>query len=93
MTQNALEVRIAGNGGLFVAALGSTLPTDAESPLDAAFVDLGLATEEGVKITPDRTVEKIRAWQSRQPVRTAITAEDIALSMELMQWNPDTVPT
>ena len=92
MAQDAAEVRIAGNGGLYLAPLGSTLPTDAETALDAAFVDLGYFSEDGVTVSPERTIEKFRAWQSRKPVRQSVTADDITISGSLLQWNNDSIP-
>ena len=35
-------------GAVFWAPLGSTLPTSASASLDAAFVDLGYVSEDGV---------------------------------------------
>ena len=92
MAQNSGEVRIAGNGGLYLAPIGTTLPTDPTTALDAAFVDLGYFSEDGVTITPERTIEKFRAWQSRKPVRQSITAEDMTIGGSLIQWNNDTIP-
>ena len=92
MSQNSAEVRIAGNGGLFLAPLGSALPTSPTATLDAAFVDLGYFSEDGVTVSPERTIEKFRAWQSRKPVRQSITAEDITIGGSLLQWNNETIP-
>jgi hypothetical protein len=91
MSQNAAEVRIAGNGGLYVAPVGTALPTDPTEALNAAFIELGYSSEDGVTMTPARTIEKIKAWQSRQPVRTSVTEESITISTSLMQWNESTI--
>lgn len=49
-------------GAVFRAPLGSTLPTDASTALDAAFVELGYVSEDGVtnNNTPDS--DNIKAW-------------------------------
>lgn len=49
-------------GGVYRAPLNSTLPTDATTSLDAAFVNLGYASEDGVvnENTPDS--DDIKAW-------------------------------
>ena len=49
-------------GAVFRAALGSTLPTDATTALDAAFKSLGYCSEDGVtnSNSPDST--DIKAW-------------------------------
>ena len=49
-------------GAVFRAPLGTTLPTDATSTLDAAFKELGYVSEDGVtnNNTPDS--DTIKAW-------------------------------
>jgi len=50
------------SGAVFRAPLGSTLPVDASSSLDAAFKELGYVSEDGVtnNNTPDS--DNIKAW-------------------------------
>ena len=59
---NVTAGKPAVSGGVYRAPLNSTLPTDATTPLDAAFVNLGYASEDGVvnENTPDS--EDIKAW-------------------------------
>ncbi len=92
MTLAAEEIRIAANGQLFVAPVGTALPTKISDPLDAAFVGLGYANEDGATINPERTIEQIRAWQSRQPLRTTVTEESISIALTMIQWNENTLP-
>lgn len=49
-------------GHIFRAPVGTTLPTDATTALDNAFVDMGYASEDGLKNdnSPESTV--IKAW-------------------------------
>ena len=49
-------------GAIASAALGSTLPTDATTALDAAFTVLGYVSDDGLTQTIERTVENVRAW-------------------------------
>lgn len=49
-------------GAVYVAPLGSTAPTDASTPLDAAFKLLGYISEDGVTISEDRSSDSITAW-------------------------------
>ena len=49
-------------GGLSSAALGTALPTDSTSELDAAFTALGLLGEDGLSETENRNQDEIRAW-------------------------------
>ena len=41
------EVRVAGYGHIFVAPEGTTLPTDVDTAMPEAWVDLGYATTDG----------------------------------------------
>lgn len=52
-----------GVGGcVFVAPLGSTLPTDATTALDPAFKSLGYISEDGLTNSPTKTYNKIKAF-------------------------------
>lgn len=53
---------ITGTGGVLAAPIGTALPTDATTVLNAAFKKLGYVGEDGVTKTVDATDEKIRAW-------------------------------
>lgn len=62
---NALHVT-AGKpkvgGAIYRAPLGSTLPTDATSTLDAAFVNVGYISDAGLVNSNSPTSENIKAW-------------------------------
>lgn len=49
-------------GAVYVAAAGSTLPTDATTALDAAFKALGYCSDDGMKNNNSRTSTEIKAW-------------------------------
>lgn len=49
-------------GAIHQAPLNTALPTDADSALDNAFVNLGYASEDGVTNTNSPTSEKAKAW-------------------------------
>ena len=49
-------------GALYWAPLGSTLPTDATTALDAAFLPLGYVSEEGLTNSNSRDNDEIHAW-------------------------------
>ncbi len=49
-------------GAIFRAPLGSTLPTDATTTLDAAFVQLGYASEDGLTNSNSPESDNIAAW-------------------------------
>lgn len=49
-------------GGVWHAPLGTTLPTDATTALDAAFKNLGYCSEDGVSESTDMSTNEIKAW-------------------------------
>lgn len=49
-------------GAIFAAPLGTTLPTDASSALDAAFKCLGYCSEDGLTNTISRSINQVREW-------------------------------
>lgn len=50
------------SGAIFRAPLGTTVPTDATSALDEAFVCLGYASEDGLSNANEMDVSSIKAW-------------------------------
>ena len=49
-------------GAVYTAPIGTDIPTDATTQLDAAFVCLGYVSEDGLKNNNELTVEAIKAW-------------------------------
>ena len=49
-------------GAIYVAPLGSTLPTDSSTALDAAFVCIGYISEDGVTNSNSPESDNVKAW-------------------------------
>lgn len=49
-------------GAIYVAPVGTTLPTTSEATLDNAFVALGYCSEDGLTNANSPSSEQIRAW-------------------------------
>lgn len=85
---DASEVVIGANGAFLTAPFGTTLPTTLADP-DAAFVDHGYTSEDGVTFRDEKEVEDIEAWQSFYPVRKVVAAKTSGIETVLRQFNPD----
>jgi hypothetical protein len=63
---NAVANVVAGKplatGGALRAPLGTAVPVDTSTALNAAFKALGYVGEDGVRKAPDRTTSKTKAW-------------------------------
>lgn len=89
MAQDASELVIAGSGDIAFAPTGTTAPVTPTASLHANFVNAGFATEEGVTLSVEPSIEEYMAWQSRQAVRRELVGQEISVSFELEQWNSD----
>lgn len=90
MALTASEVRVAGTGGVFLAPVGSTMPTNPTSALASDFVGYGYTTDDGLTITRSIEREGVSAWQATSPVRYVITGQELSISASLLQSNKDT---
>lgn len=91
MANDAGDLVVAGTGAVQLASYGTTLPVDTavRAALDPGFVHMGFTTVEGVTWNDSRTVEDVRAWQARYPIRKLVTEYGGSLSFTAMQWNKD----
>lgn len=89
MALDGTEIRIAQNGSISVAPVGTAAPTTATSALDAAFRHLGYATEDGVTITPNVDLNPIMSWQSAAPTAYGLNEASFEFSFTLQQTNRD----
>jgi hypothetical protein len=90
MALDANDLVVAANGQVFVAPTTTVLPTDESEVLDSAFIGLGYLTDAGVTVSPSMTVESVQPWQSFYSIREIVTARELTVGMELLQFNADT---
>ena len=62
MPNNVTTAKPKVGGAVFVAPLGTALPTDATTALNEAFVSMGAISDEGYTITPTMTSGTIKEW-------------------------------
>jgi hypothetical protein len=93
LAQKKDQIKVAANGGLYIARLEDepTLPTDADTALDALFKEVGYVGDDGATFSKGEEVEDVMAWQSQDPVLKIVTGRNFGASCPLLQWNQDTV--
>lgn len=91
MPLNNDEIRVAGNGRVYIAPKGTALPADLAAPA-AEFVDIGGVSDDGATISRSVDQEGVNIWQSASPARYLITGVEVTVQMTLMQFNEVTLP-
>lgn len=89
---NSSEITVGQSGQVYVAPVGTALPTTPTASLNAAFVGLGYLNEDGATVNVNPDFQDFNAWQEFSPVRIDKTAQNAQVSFSLMQWDEDTVP-
>jgi len=87
MALDSDNVRVAVTGAVYVAPTGTTAPTTSGSSLDAAFVDLGYVSADGITESIDRSTTQIRAWQNGSLVREVTSEGTYSVSMTFIETN------
>lgn len=64
------------SGAVYTAPIGTTIPTDATTALDAAFVSLGYVSEDGLSNNNELSVEAIKAWGGNIVLRSLTEMND-----------------
>lgn len=59
---NVMPGRPLATGGAYNAPLGTALPADEKTALNAAFQALGYVSEDGIKIKRNRSTDSTKAW-------------------------------
>lgn len=92
MANSARDIHIGLTGQIQVAEVGTTMPTDATSPVDRAFVDLGYTTPDGLRLAYNPETQEIEVWQSEDPVRVFATRRPASVEFQLAQLDENTMP-
>ena len=88
MTLDATKVRTAVTGALWVAPIGTTLPTDFDGALDAAFKDVGYIGDGGVTEGDSVSTNSVKAWQNGAEVALLQTEFSLTYAFEMLETNP-----
>lgn len=85
------NVRVAVTGAVYYAPTGTTLPTNATSALNAAFLanDVGYLDESGIVQSLATATTDIKAWQDSAIVRKLQTSHDLTYKMVMLETASD----
>lgn len=92
MALDTTEILVGANGTIHVAPVGTTAPADEVASYGSGWLEIGYATEDGVKVRDEKTEQIFRAWQTIYPVRRQITERRFTTHFSLLQWDKNTVP-
>ncbi len=90
MALDSVEVVVAGTGHLYLAAVGTTLPTTTEGAL-SGFAELGYFATDGATLTGSAEISEFEAWQATTAIRRSRKLQVQEISGDLLQWNENTV--
>jgi hypothetical protein len=80
-------------GAVFRAPLGTTLPTTADETLDAAFVNQGYCSEDGLTNNNNKETELIKAWGGDTVIVVGTEHKDEFGVTLIEVTNPDVLKT
>ena len=87
LNPNDVLIGTAEGPGIYMAPVGTAAPTDSTTVLPATWSTLGYLSEDGVTLSQDTTSADIIPWQGRSPVRSMITARELAMEMTMIEFN------
>jgi|TARA_R110000765_G_C18901010_1_gene604065 hypothetical protein len=87
MALDSDAVRVAVSGAVYAAPTTTTAPTTSGSSLDAAFVDLGYVSSDGITETIEKNTAQIRAWQYGALVREVTSEGTYSVALTFLETN------
>jgi hypothetical protein len=81
---NVVAGKPSSTGGVFIAPIGTTAPTDATTVFAAAFTSAGYIGEDGVTESTETSVEKIKAWGG-DPVKVMQTEHSVSFQFTFIE--------
>lgn len=89
---NTAEIVVGASGKVLVAPLATAAPTDVAMAWPTGWVDLGFASEAGVKVTDSKTMVEVKGWQSFYTLRRIVSGRSFKLGFALKQFNKANIP-
>ena len=83
------QVLVGASGTVYVAPVATAAPTDSGTALNAAFIEQGFVSADGVTIRDSKDVAEIMAWQSPYAVRRLVTGRtfEVEFGLEQIHWS------
>jgi hypothetical protein len=88
MSLNDDAVRVGVTGHVWVAPLGTPLPTDVTTSLNAAFTEVGHISEDALTESLEITTELLRSWQRPIGIRTLTTEVNWTFQFQMLETSP-----
>lgn len=85
---NPAAVRVGVTGTVYLAPLGTALPTDVTTSLNAAFQSVGFISEDALTESMSITTERLRAWQRPVGIRTLTTEVEWTFEFMMLETSP-----
>ena len=82
--QNVSAAKPKIGGAIYAAPLNTTLPTDTDTALDAAFISIGYVSDEGLTNSTNIESETVKAWGG-DTVLVIQTSKDDTFSFSLIE--------
>jgi len=89
----ASNVAVGVTGDVSVAPTGTTLPTNSQVALNAAFEAVGYISEDGVTQSISEDITDLKAWQNGDVVRKIQTAHDLTFAFTMIETSDTTLAT
>lgn len=87
MPQDAHEILVAAKADIWIAPVGTSLPTTESGALNGSFINLGYTSEDGTNLNYTQTTEEVMAHQTPDPVRRLRTGSAMTAVFNLLQFN------
>lgn len=84
ISNNVTAAKPKVGGAIYAAPVGTTLPTDVTTALDAAFKELGYVSEDGVTNSNSPESDVVKAWGG-DTVLTLLTSKDDTFAFTLIE--------
>lgn len=89
MAKDSSKLIYAGDGEVYLADVGTAMPSDVSTALSATWLagGLGYMAEGGVTISANIDATDVPAWQTPDPIDSRVNARSFIIQAGIMQFN------